>query len=50
VFNFKVSIHFWTHKTYSNIRSVSYYAFFKGWLPLSPPPDCHRKTSPYPLN
>src|SRR5450759_2200980 len=23
-------------------RSVSYYAFFKGWLLLSQPPDCFR--------
>lgn len=23
-------------------RPVNYYAFFKGWLLLSPPPNCHR--------
>ena len=41
VFSLKVSIHFRIYKTFLNIRPVSCYAFFKGWLPLSPPPDCH---------
>ena len=29
-------------------RSVSYYAFFKGWLLLSQPPDCLRKITTFP--